>query len=175
VPARGRVVAIHQPGARSSQAPPTSLLARQLVDPVDDRDDPAAPGRQLFQRGIRAPLKHDGEFPRAPPHSYAESIERWLLQPLLEDVRDLALGFTGLDTATLVGELGVALDARGNLAVDAGYATSVPGVYGAGDAHRGASLIVWAIAEGRELARSIDAALRGERSSLPARGQDLAF
>jgi glutamate synthase (NADPH/NADH) small chain len=91
------------------------------------------------------------------------------------DALILALGFTGPDTSTLVGELGVALDARGNLAIDAGYATSVPGVYCAGDAHRGASLIVWAIAEGRELARSVDAALRGERSCLPARGQDLPF
>ena len=91
------------------------------------------------------------------------------------DALILALGFTGPDASALVDELGVALDARGNLALDAGYATSVPGVYGAGDVHRGASLIVWAIAEGRELARSIDAALRGERSALPARGQDLAF
>jgi glutamate synthase (NADPH/NADH) small chain len=87
----------------------------------------------------------------------------------------LALGFTGPDASALVGELGVALDARGNVAIDARYATSVPGVYCAGDAHRGASLIVWAIAEGRELARHVDEALRHERSSLPARGQDLAF
>jgi glutamate synthase (NADPH/NADH) small chain len=87
----------------------------------------------------------------------------------------LALGFTGPDASALVGELGVALDARGNVAIDARHATSVPGVYCAGDAHRGASLIVWAIAEGRELARHVDEALRHERSSLPARGQDLAF
>jgi glutamate synthase (NADPH/NADH) small chain len=91
------------------------------------------------------------------------------------DTLILALGFTGPDDSALVGELGVALDARGNIAVDARYATSVPGVYCAGDAHRGASLIVWAIAEGRELARHVDEALRGERSSLPARGQDLPF
>jgi glutamate synthase (NADPH/NADH) small chain len=48
-------------------------------------------------------------------------------------------------------------------------------VYAAGDAHRGASLIVWAIAEGRELARSIDAQLRAAPSVLPARGQDQPF
>jgi glutamate synthase (NADPH/NADH) small chain len=48
-------------------------------------------------------------------------------------------------------------------------------VYCAGDAHRGASLIVWAIAEGRELARHVDADLRRDRSALPARGQDLPF
>jgi glutamate synthase (NADPH/NADH) small chain len=91
------------------------------------------------------------------------------------DALILALGFTGPDTSALVGELGVALDARGNVAIDDRYATSVPGVYGAGDAHRGASLIVWAIAEGRELACSVDSALRGEPSRLPARGQDLPF
>ncbi|MGN6110363.1 MAG: glutamate synthase, partial [Kofleriaceae bacterium] len=63
----------------------------------------------------------------------------------------------------------------GNLATDARGATSVPGVYCAGDAHRGASLIVWAIAEGREIARAIDAELRGGASVVPARGQDRPF
>jgi len=91
------------------------------------------------------------------------------------DTLILALGFTGPDASSLVDQLGVALDARGNVAVDAEYATSVPGVYAAGDAHRGASLIVWAIAEGRELARSIDARLRAAPSVLPARGQDQPF
>jgi glutamate synthase (NADPH) small chain len=91
------------------------------------------------------------------------------------DALILALGFTGPDAGALAAELGVALDARGNLAVDDRYATSAPGVYCAGDAHRGASLIVWAIAEGRELARHVDAALRQGRSALPARGQDLPF
>ena len=92
------------------------------------------------------------------------------------DALILALGFTGPDAGALSAELGVALDARGNIAVDARYATTAPGVYAAGDAHRGASLIVWAIAEGRELARHVDAALRDEHcSALPARGQDLPF
>jgi glutamate synthase (NADPH/NADH) small chain len=91
------------------------------------------------------------------------------------DALILALGFTGPDTSALAGELGVALDARGNIAIDERYATSVPGVYCAGDAHRGASLIVWAIAEARELARHVDSALRREPSSLAARGQDLPF
>jgi len=90
------------------------------------------------------------------------------------DTLILALGFTGPDPAGLA-ELGVALDARGNIAVDARYATTAPGVFCAGDAHRGASLIVWAIAEARELARHVDESLRHERSSLPTRGQDLSF
>jgi glutamate synthase (NADPH/NADH) small chain len=91
------------------------------------------------------------------------------------DTLILALGFTGPDANPLVEQLGVALDTRGNIAVDARYATNVPGVYAAGDAHRGASLIVWAIAEGRELARNVDEQLRSTRSVLPARGQDLPF
>jgi glutamate synthase (NADPH/NADH) small chain len=91
------------------------------------------------------------------------------------DTLILALGFTGPDSTALVDELGIALNPRGNIAVDHRYATNVPGVYAAGDSHRGASLIVWAIAEGRELARHVDAALRHERSALPARGQDLPF
>ena len=91
------------------------------------------------------------------------------------DTLILALGFTGPDAAPLAAELGIALDARGNITVDPRHATSAPGIYCAGDAHRGASLIVWAIAEGRELARHVDADLRGDRSALPARGQDLPF
>ena len=91
------------------------------------------------------------------------------------DALILALGFTGPDTRGLTEQLGVALDARGNIAVDARFATNVPGVYCAGDAHRGASLIVWAIAEGRELARHVDEMLGHDRSVLPARGQDLPF
>ena len=91
------------------------------------------------------------------------------------DTLILALGFLGPSVEPLVAQLGVALDPRGNIAVDARYATSVPGVYCAGDAHRGASLIVWAIAEARELARHVDGELRGGPAWLPARGQDQPF
>src|SRR5699024_122116 len=61
----------------------------------------------------------------------------------------LALGFAGLDTDVLVADLGVTLSRRGNLRRDARFQSSVPGVFVAGDAGRGQSLIVWAIAEGR--------------------------
>ena len=71
-------------------------------------------------------------------------------------------------------QLGVALDSRGNVAVNADFATNVPGIYCAGDARKGASLIVWAIADGRETARSVDRYLTGE-SQLPTKGQDTAF
>jgi glutamate synthase (NADPH) small chain len=66
-----------------------------------------------------------------------------------------AMGFLGPQTGSLQRDLGVALDARGNVKVDATFATSVPGVYAGGDAVRGASLIVWAIAQGRDLARQV--------------------
>ena len=79
----------------------------------------------------------------------------------------LAMGFTGADRSGLLDGLGVEMDARGNVARDAGFATSVPGVFVAGDMGRGQSLIVWAIAEGRAAAAAVDAYLMGS-SALPA-------
>jgi glutamate synthase (NADPH) small chain len=79
----------------------------------------------------------------------------------------LALGFTGAERGPLTDGLGVEFDTRGNIARDAGYATSVPGVFVAGDMGRGQSLIVWAIAEGRSAAAAVDRYLAGE-SQLPA-------
>ncbi len=79
----------------------------------------------------------------------------------------LALGFTGAERPGLLTELGVAFDARGNVGRDDQYATSVPGVFAAGDMGRGQSLIVWAIAEGRSAAAAVDRYLGGA-SQLPA-------
>ena len=79
----------------------------------------------------------------------------------------LAMGFTGADRAGLLTDLGVEFDARGNVARDASFATSVPGVFVAGDMGRGQSLIVWAIAEGRSAAAAADEYLAGP-SVLPA-------
>jgi glutamate synthase (NADPH/NADH) small chain len=79
----------------------------------------------------------------------------------------LAMGFTGPQREGLVEQLGVALDERGNVARDAAYATNVNGVFVAGDAGRGQSLIVWAIAEGRSAAAAVDRYLTGG-TSLPA-------
>ena len=73
----------------------------------------------------------------------------------------LAMGFTGPQPDGLLAELGVALDGRGNVVRDAAWATTVPGVWVAGDMGRGQSLIVWAIAEGRSAAASVDAYLSG--------------
>lgn len=66
----------------------------------------------------------------------------------------LAMGFVHVEHGALVRDLGVAIDERGNIKADGHYATSVPGVYTAGDAMTGASLVAWAIKRGREAAAS---------------------
>jgi glutamate synthase (NADPH) small chain len=72
----------------------------------------------------------------------------------------LAMGFEGPSREGPHAQLGVATDARGCVITDAHHMSSVPGVFAAGDAHRGASLIVWAIREGRDAAHAIDAHLQ---------------
>jgi len=81
----------------------------------------------------------------------------------------LALGFSGPERGggSPVGELGLAVGPRGTLVRDERFATSVPGVFAAGDAGRGQSLIVWAIAEGRAAAAAVDGWLTGA-TRLPA-------
>lgn len=78
----------------------------------------------------------------------------------------LAMGFVHPEHDPLLGTLDVALDARGNVAVDNTTMTSLPGVFAAGDIERGQSLVVWAIAGGRRAAHFIDRYLMG-RSNLP--------
>ena len=72
----------------------------------------------------------------------------------------LAMGFLGPVRNGMIEQLGVALDARGNVASGPDYMTSVPGVFAAGDMRRGQSLVVWAIAEGRKAAESVDRYLK---------------
>src|SRR6202034_1604709 len=79
----------------------------------------------------------------------------------------LAMGFTGPERGGLLTDLGVDFDARGNVARDGSFATSVPRVFVAGDMGRGQSLIVWAIAEGRSAAAAVDRYLAGD-TMLPA-------
>ncbi len=74
----------------------------------------------------------------------------------------LAMGFLGPQKAGLLEQLGVELDGRTNVARDDRFATSVPGVFVAGDMGRGQSLIVWAIAEGRSAAAEVDRHLMGD-------------
>jgi len=73
----------------------------------------------------------------------------------------LAMGFVGPETDTVISQLGAAIDERGNVARDKNYATDVDGVFVCGDAGRGQSLIVWAIAEGRACAAGVDEYLSG--------------
>lgn len=79
----------------------------------------------------------------------------------------LAMGFTGPEQGMLVEELGLELDPRGNIVRDLDYQSNVDGVFVAGDAGRGQSLIVWAIAEGRSAAAAVDSYLTGS-TNLPA-------
>jgi glutamate synthase (NADPH/NADH) small chain len=91
--------------------------------------------------------------------------ERWLPADLVL----LALGFSGPehDGGIVGGRLGLQLDERGTFARDENFATDTPGVFVAGDAGRGQSLIVWAIAEGRSAAAAVDRYLTGT-TELPA-------
>ncbi len=81
-------------------------------------------------------------------------------QVLPADLVLLAMGFVGPERGGVIEQLGLVLDARGNIRTEASGATSVPGVFAAGDVSRGQSLVVWAIADGRRVAAGVDAWLR---------------
>ena len=91
------------------------------------------------------------------------------------DLLLVAIGFSGPEAGGLTEELGVKLTPRGTVQVDGRFATSAEGVFCAGDASRGASLIVWAFSDGRETAKAVDAWLSRGESALPTRGKDYAF
>ena len=71
----------------------------------------------------------------------------------------LAIGFTGTEEDEVYAQSGAAIGERGTVRVDAGFATSAPGVYACGDAVRGADLVVTAIADGRRCAAAVHAAI----------------
>jgi glutamate synthase (NADPH/NADH) small chain len=106
-------------------------------------------GRVTHLRGVRvSPLSRDGRFTFTPiPGSEFE---------LRADLVLLAMGFTGPRNDGSLPASGVELTASGLVSTDHSHRTSVPGLFAAGDARRGASLIVWAIREGRDAARSVD-------------------
>ena len=110
-------------------------------------------GRVSCLRGVRvSPLSRDGRFSFSPvPGSEFE---------IAADLVLLAMGFTGPRREGLLADSGVELTPSGSVRTDADHQTSVPGVFAAGDARRGASLIVWAIREGRDAARGVDEYLR---------------
>ena len=82
----------------------------------------------------------------------------------------LAIGYAGPEPSGIVASLGVSMAKRGSVMSDDTYQTNVPGVFVAGDMRRGQSLVVWAISEGREAARRVDAFLM-DRLRLPTRGE----
>jgi glutamate synthase (NADPH/NADH) small chain len=79
------------------------------------------------------------------------------------------MGFTGPVKNGLLDGLGVNYDARGNVMVDGNFMTNLDGVFAGGDTKRGASLIVWAIAEGRKMAAGIDKYLQAGKSAKSGR------
>ncbi|MGF7124321.1 glutamate synthase subunit beta [Rhodococcus sp. BE178] len=101
-----------------------------------------------------------------------ESGQR-VIRPVGEEIElpcDLALfaiGFEGAEHGPLLDDLDLGTNRRGSLSCGSDWQTAAPGVFVCGDAHRGASLVVWAIAEGRSAARGVDAYLTGS-SELPA-------
>ena len=82
------------------------------------------------------------------------------------DLVIFAMGFTGPETESVVAQTGVGVTGQGLIARGDDYSTSVPGMFVAGDAGRGQSLVVWAIAEGRSAAAGVDAYLRGSDTYL---------
>jgi len=94
----------------------------------------------------------------APPKFEAIPASEFAIEA---DLVLLAMGFLGPVKNGMIEQLGVALDPRRNVAADANYMSSVPGVFAAGDMRRGQSLVVWAIAEGRKAAQGIDRYLTG--------------
>jgi NADPH-dependent glutamate synthase beta subunit-like oxidoreductase len=107
-------------------------------------------------RGVRTV---DVEWNSAGPREVPGTEKDWRADLVL-----LALGFLGPETKGLLSQLGVAMDSRGNVAVDAEQRTNVAQVFAAGDMSRGQSLVVWAIADGRRAAGGVDRFLMGEPS-----------
>ncbi|MCL2779424.1 MAG: glutamate synthase subunit beta [Polyangiaceae bacterium] len=81
------------------------------------------------------------------------------------DLALLAMGFTGPEKSGLIADLGLLLDARGNVVTDSQGATNIPGIFAAGDVSRGQSLVVWAIADGRRVASGVSAFLRASKAA----------
>jgi glutamate synthase (NADPH/NADH) small chain len=122
-------------------------------------------GRVTRLHGVR--LRHLPPDPKTGRRDFEEVAGSDFEIPA--DLVLLAMGFVHPVETGLVADLGVKLDPRGNVAADLkGFATSEPGVFAAGDCRRGQSLVVWALFEGREAARAVDAYLAGH-SRLQAR------
>lgn len=120
---------------------------------------------------------HDGHVTKLHAHQVRLEQGRFQEVPGTEFKMDvdlvlLAMGFSGPVKHHLLDKLGVQYDPRGNVSVDANFMTNVEGIFAAGDTKRGASLIVWAIAEGRKVAAGVDAFLQAGNSLMSSRSYD---
>ena len=138
-----RVASAHEEGGERVY----SVSTKEFVS-----EDGAVSGLRLVEVEMK-----DGKFEEVPGSEQVIPAQLVLL----------AMGFTGPQQEGLVQQLGVELDDGGNIVRDDHYMSSVDGVFVAGDAGRGQSLIVWAIAEGRAAAAGVDAYLTGD-TNLPA-------
>jgi glutamate synthase (NADPH/NADH) small chain len=129
-------------------------------------------GERVFSVNTEKFLGHEGKVTGLRAHEVVMKDGKFVKVEdtdfeLEADLVLLAMGFVGPEKPGLLTDLGVELTDRGNVARDKDFATSVPGVFVAGDMGRGQSLIVWAIAEGRAAAAGVDRYLMGH-SALPA-------
>jgi glutamate synthase (NADPH/NADH) small chain len=113
---------------------------------------------------------HNGHVTKLHAHRVAFQNGRFTAIPKTDFEMDvdlvlLAMGFTGPVKNGLLDSLGVKYDSRGAVAVDENFMTNLDGVFAGGDTKRGASLIVWAIAEGRKMAGGIDKYLQAGKSA----------
>jgi glutamate synthase (NADPH/NADH) small chain len=113
---------------------------------------------------------HDGHVTKL--HANRVKFENGKFEPMPgtefeihADLVLLAMGFTGPVKSGLLDNLGVKYDARGAVSVDNNFMSNLDGVFAGGDTKRGASLIVWAIAEGRKMAAGINQYLHANRSA----------
>jgi glutamate synthase (NADPH/NADH) small chain len=115
--------------------------------------------RQIALRKVRVDKDSSGRRTVVP---MSEEVEL-----LPADMVLLAIGFEGVEHMRLLDDLDIELTRRGTIACGSDWQTTAPGVFVCGDAHRGASLVVWAIAEGRSVANAVDKFLTGS-SDLPS-------
>jgi glutamate synthase (NADPH/NADH) small chain len=143
-------------------------MEEALKEGVGEQDYSIATTRLTGDADDRVAALHIAGAAAAPPFGPVAGTERELPAQLVL----LAMGFLHPEPALLDG-LGVEKDPRGNVKAVKPYTTSVEGVFAAGDARRGQSLIVWAINEGRQCARMADRYLRSKRNGAVAAGDAL--
>jgi glutamate synthase (NADPH/NADH) small chain len=148
-----RVSSAHEEGVER-------VYSVETVEFVGDGDGEGRPGGGERTGHVRALRAHEVETVMVEGRPTFQPVEGSEFELPCELVL-LAMGFTGAQREGLITQLGVDLDARGNVARDRAWATNVEGVFVAGDMGRGQSLIVWAIAEGRACAAAVDEYLTG--------------